>query len=299
MTIAVCYLCPDGVVLGADSASLSLTTPGVNPKERHRFNHSQNLFQIGEDSTAGILTWALAGLGEKSYRTLIAEFADDLKRSPAANLFEVANRWCDRFWKEYSTGTIGRAVQVCKDLNAKPPPAADGASHQPSSRTKDEEELFQTLRFGLVAGSCIGGYWPPDRTPKAYWVTFDPLLDRPIPQTILMSTYAFWGAPNPIKRLIFGSDDELKANILRSGKWHGTDGELSAILEEHQLASEILPVHDAIDFVHACIYSTIKALKFTDLSEIVAGPIEIAVIATDQKFRWVRHKDWDVAIGEG
>lgn len=141
---------------------------------------------------------------EKSYRTVIAELADDLKRNPASNLFEVANRWCDRFWKEYSTGTFGQVIQVCQTLDAKEPYNASVKTSHPNARTKEEEELFQALRFGLVAGSCIGGYWLPDRAPKAYWMTFDPLLGKPRPQAILMSTYAFWGAPNPIRRLIFG-----------------------------------------------------------------------------------------------
>ena len=54
-----------------------------------------------------------------------------------------------------------------------------------------------------------------------------------------------------------------------------------------------------IDFVHACIASTIKAMKFSNLAQICGGPIEIAVITTDRRFRWVRHKEWDAAISEG
>jgi hypothetical protein len=62
----------------------------------------------------------------------------------------------------------------------------------------------------------------------------------------------------------------------------------------------MLPIREAIDFVHACVSSTIKAMKFsTSLAQICGGPIEIAVITTDRRFRWVRHKDWDVAIAEG
>jgi hypothetical protein len=32
---------------------------------------------------------------------------------------------------------------------------------------------------------------------------------------------------------------------------------------------------------------------------VCGGPIEIAVISSDRKFRWVRHKEWDAAIAEG
>ena len=61
----------------------------------------------------------------------------------------------------------------------------------------------------------------------------------------------------------------------------------------------MLPIREAIDFVHACIYSTIKAMKFSNFSQICGGPIEIAVITSDRRFRWVLHKDWDAAVLEG
>lgn len=57
-------------------------------------------------------------------------------------------------------------------------------------------------------------------------------------------------------------------------------------------------LRDAIDFAHACIYSTIKGMKFSNFFQVCGGPIELAVISTDRKFRWVRHKAWDAAIDE-
>jgi hypothetical protein len=60
-----------------------------------------------------------------------------------------------------------------------------------------------------------------------------------------------------------------------------------------------LPIREAIDWVHASIYATIKMMKFSHLPPVCGGPVEIAVITTDKKFRWVRHKRFDAAIGEG
>jgi hypothetical protein len=102
-----------------------------------------------------------------------------------------------------------------------------------------------------------------------------------------------------IKRLIFGCDDVLKDSILQSGKWTGTSADLDALIAQVALLHPTIPKRDAIDFVHACIVSTIKALKFSSLSQICGGPVEIAVITCDRKFRWVRHKAWDAAIVEG
>jgi hypothetical protein len=99
---------------------------------------------------------------------------------------------------------------------------------------------------------------------------------------------------------MFGCDDSLKADLLGSGKWSGTPADLDALVAHHTIAHPIiLPMRDAIDFVHSCISTTIKSLKFSNLSQICGGPIEMAVITADRPFRWVRHKSWDSAISEG
>ncbi len=99
-----------------------------------------------------------------------------------------------------------------------------------------------------------------------------------------------------IQRLIFGCDEQLKNSIVNSGKWNGTAGELEALVSRHALDHPLVPIRDAIDFVHSCVSSTIKAFKFSNLAPICGGPIEIGLITTDRRFRWVQHKLWDVAI---
>ena len=60
-----------------------------------------------------------------------------------------------------------------------------------------------------------------------------------------------------------------------------------------------LPIREAIDWVHASIYTTIQAMKFSHLAPVCGGPVEIAVITTDRPFRWVRHKRLDAALRQG
>ncbi|MFZ0692580.1 MAG: hypothetical protein WAN51_00245, partial [Alphaproteobacteria bacterium] len=74
MTIAACYLSPEGVVLGADSASTY-----TFPSGSHHFNYGQKLFEIGAAGTGtlGIVTWGLAAFSFGSYRTLAALLADN------------------------------------------------------------------------------------------------------------------------------------------------------------------------------------------------------------------------------
>jgi hypothetical protein len=290
MTIAACYHSSEGIVLGADSTTSSLVDGGGY----HYFNHNQKIFEVGENSTLGIMTWGLASLGPKSYRALIANLADDLEsQPPKKGMAEVADRWRDFFWNEYQTD-LKPAIQRCKDLNAK-------VTHDPAnaaSRTEAEETELKNLKANGVAGFCIAGYWRPERTLAAYQIVFDLLSPKPTPRPIPTLHYGFWGAPNMMKRLIWGADDNLKADILGSSKWGDTPAELDKIFEKQRLGHANLPVRDAIDFVHTCIYCTIKALKFSNLPQICGGPIELAVITSDRKFRWVAHKDWDSAILE-
>lgn len=60
-----------------------------------------------------------------------------------------------------------------------------------------------------------------------------------------------------------------------------------------------VPIREAIDWVYASIYTTIKTMKFSHMAPVCGGPVEIAVITTDRLFRWVRHKRFDTAISEG
>jgi hypothetical protein len=299
MTIAMCYLSPEGIVLGADSTSSAPVNPAPGLLGFHYFNFNQKLFELGseaESATLGVLTWGMGGIDEKSYRTLFALLVDDLKKKPPKDVAEVATRWRDQFSQEYSKYKL---VAECQSLAAKKAFDPNAATPATDARTKDEEERFIWLKWYLVVGFCIAGYWLPDRTPTAFEILFDPLAKTPPnPQQIPQNHYKFWGAPNMIRRLMFGWDEPLKQGILKSGKWTGTDADLTAVLETQKLAYMVLPIRDAIDFVHACVYSTIKALKFSNLFQICGGPIEIAVITSDRKFRWVRHKAWDAAITE-
>jgi hypothetical protein len=290
MTIAACYLSPEGVVLGADSTTTYATEGGA-----HYYNHAQKLFEIGSGSTVGAVTWGLGGLAFNSYRRLFSLFADDLLRGDVHSVAEVVERWVDFFWPEYSSAEF---IKECKFLDSKKPFDPDQPALLPDARTREEEDRLQQL-LGNWVGFCIGGYVLQDRQPAASVCIFSPLGEKP-KTTSVNPGFQFWGAPNMIQRLIFGWDGELRKSILESGKWSGTERELDYLLRERRLAHPAtIPIRDAIDFVHTCILSTIKALKFSNFSQICGGPIEIAVITADRPFRWVRHKEWDSAITEG
>jgi hypothetical protein len=293
VTIAAVYVTAEGVVLGADS-TLSVVTSAAGQPAYHYFNHNQKLLEIGDKSTLGILTWGLGSLGGESYRTLVAKLGDTLAKNPAKSVAEVAGLWVKDFYPRYTktiaTSAEWMALHVKKPFDANGPRAAD-------TRTKDEEDSYQHLRATFSVGFCVAGYCLPDREPKAFLVMFTPgATTAPSP---VEAKIGFWGAPNMIERLIYGRDAQLLDDLMTSGKWSGNRNDLEAILNKYVLSHGPLPIRDAIDFVHTCIHSTIKAMKFSNFPQICGGPIELAVITTDRTFRWVRHKSWDTAVLEG
>ena len=76
MTIAACYLSPEGVVLGADSA----TTFG----SRNHFLYGQKIYEVGDPrkSTLGLSMWGLGSMAQVSFRTIIARFSDEVIQIP-------------------------------------------------------------------------------------------------------------------------------------------------------------------------------------------------------------------------
>jgi hypothetical protein len=120
------------------------------------------------------------------------------------------------------------------------------------------------------------------------------------PDRLVEGNIKFWGCPNLMDRLIIGLDFEVYKSILASGKWNGSPKDLLEAIKPNRLAQPRgLPIREAVDWVHASIYTTIKGMKFSHLDPVCGGPVEVAVITTDRLFRWVRHKRFDAAISQG
>ena len=89
-----------GVVLGADSTQTINFGPD---RQAHYFNHAQKLFEIGEESTLGVVTWGLGSFDEISYRRMFADLGDHVKQNPQLSVREVVQVFVDRFWTAYSS----------------------------------------------------------------------------------------------------------------------------------------------------------------------------------------------------
>jgi hypothetical protein len=286
MTIAACYVSPEGVVLGADSTTTVLAgrTRGNQPEE-HFFDFGQKIFELGEkDATLGIVTWGLGGFPNVSYRTLYAEFADDLKGNPPASVEDAMKRWIAKFWSTYDS-VSGNAYRQALA----------------AAKTDDERKQIEAIGRNNTVGFCIGGIALPNRRPDAYEVQFS-VTDSapPQPKQVPSGEAIFRGVPMLIDRMLYGIDPDLFEKIASSPNWTGGGPELLKLVEPFLLGHPgRLPIREAIDWICSCIQSTIKGVKFSPYRPICGGPVEIAVITSDRPFRWVRHKALDAAIRDG
>ena len=286
MTIAGLYFTQEGIVVGADSTSSFL---GDN-KHLHYFNFAQKLFEVGEGSTVGLLTWGLGHIGDVSLRRLVALLGDSLETKPAASIDGVTKRWLKLFRPIYDLH-VADLREALRNVAKSPV----------SSSTASEDAIaLRDLVDAKSVGFCVAGYCMPDRVPDARVVSFRPDLrvpqiERPVPNELHL-----WGMPNIMNRLLRGVDQPFIDALVASGKWQGSAEDLLDLIEAHGLQPRAkLPMRDAIDYVHSAIYCTIKAMKFSMGPQVCGGPIEIGVITSDRRFRWVRHKPWDAAIEDG
>lgn len=286
MTIAACHVSPEGVVFGADSTTT--ITNAAGGKECH-FDHAQKIFEVGGvGSSVGLVTWGMGSIGQRSHRAIASEVSRYTVVEQHPTMDGIANHLGDILWELYST-SYQTDLAWYKDMLNK----VDGG-HEPSA---DELKRFFHIS-SFTGGYCIGGRLGTEIECRAYVIRWHPTFDRSDIQPVAAETPTFWGVPQFIERLIFGADAELARSILKSGKWTGTEDELYDLLASNQLIHpHLLPLREAIDWIHTVIHTTIRAIKFAKQPHYCGGPIEIAVVSNDRPFRWVQHKELDSAIG--
>ncbi len=248
MTIAACYLSSEGVVFGADSTTtMFVQGPGPNPiGADHHYNFAQKIFQIGDDdqSTLAITMWGLGSLGELSYRTLIAEFSDDLVARPVGTMADVADRWNNTYWSAYSR-QFGSIIAKARVLVGQ------------GTRTPDEETELSFLQQNFSGGFCLGGYRLPNRKPEAYEVVYQPSQAGPqAPQPLAIGTAKFWGCPNIMHRLLYGVDFGMLAAIESSPHWTGTQDDLVHLASPYLYCNRFLVTLLAGPYILTCVEDT-------------------------------------------
>src|SRR6478609_8829524 len=97
MTIAICAVIPEGVVIGADSTSTRTSPDGA----QRYLDSEQKVFEVGEQSTLGIVTWGLGQIGDVSHQTRVAVLADDLAANAPQDVGRAASRFAGQLWADY------------------------------------------------------------------------------------------------------------------------------------------------------------------------------------------------------
>ncbi len=287
MTISACYLSPEGVVLGADSTStMFVSGRGHQVGSEHYYNFAQKIFEMGQPGSAiGATFWGLGSLGETSQRTLVAETSQMYLTEGLDDIKGVATMMACLFWEHYKEA-FGDQLSLVKELQKN------------KERSESEQQDLVFWQHILSGGFCVAGRYGKSLEPRAFEITYGPELTEP-PEVaeLSMGVPKFWGCPNLIERLTIGMDFALFSRIVGSDKWTGTADDLFALVEEGALGQPLnLPLREAIDWIYASVYTTIKAMKFSHLAPVCGGPVEIAVITSDRPFRWVKHKQLGEAI---
>ncbi len=258
MTIAALYLTQEGVVLGADSTTTWLIPAKEGaPNVAQLSNHAQKIFEVG-DPNKGTLGVCTWGMGG---------FASKSIRHLVAELSDGIDKSNCPSFRDALRILVSLATEAYK-------------ATVPQGKAST---------FGMV----LGGYVLPDRTPQAAIVEFTrPEIEPKVVDASTGRAY-FFACHEIFTRLYCGYDPKLKQRIIeRLG---------SPVFEEmtKDLAlagmSE-LPIRAAADYVYSLCYTTIQAYKYKFGAPVCGGPIEIAMITADRKFRWVHHKQMDSAI---
>lgn len=291
MTIACCYVVPEGIVLGADS---TITT--VIDGKPHFLNHNQKIFEVGEGGRFGIVTWGLTSFRNVSFRTLIGILADRFKNSEPPSVLDAANIWSNLVWEAYKAA-FKKEIKRFHELRTEIEDSDEPKTKSEKSKDKARRDEINQIYNNLKAGFCMAGYVDRDRIPAAFEIELNPDL-RSQPPAIRINKLKHFGNDNIVSRIIGVFDEEIKKSIVKSSYWNGDEEDLERVLASVRLERPDMTMRDAIDFVHYTIYSTIKATKFSTRDNDCGGPIELAVITTDRKFRWVQHKGWNSAISD-
>lgn len=251
-------------------------------------DYAQKVFEVGpRGSHIGMVTWGLGQIGDDSHRTVAASLGFEHSVKPFPCMAEMANRLVQELWTKY-TQTYSSLITRVSELIAK---------ETAQEITDSEREELQNLVQSGSGGYCLAGRVAEFGVCTAYEILWGPHLKTPEVRQIPAEAPVFWGVPQIMERLVFGFDSPIIHAILQSGKWSGTQSELVDLVLENQLIfPRLLPIREAIDWVHTVIHTTIRGTKFANWPHWCGGPVEIATITTDRPFRWVRHKTLDAAI---
>lgn len=214
------------------------------------FTHATKLFQIN-DLPIGVMSYGLGNVGHRSIETLIREFEKTLRASQNS-VNSVANALFKFMKKHYD------------------------------ALTENSGDVENLPRLGIaVAGYGPGAVFAEQRQ---FELPHDEAPNTPLASEEFGATW--WGVAAPFFRLSMGYGPLVRIRLEEAGLEPAVAG---ALLDD--LAIDVffdaMPVQDAVDYASFVLNTTIEYTRFTTQVAPCGGPLQVATILPDQRFKWL------------
>lgn len=251
MTIVVASKTSEGLIFGSDSAvSLTTSTGDI----LNIYEYGEKLYPL-EEYPIGILSWGVGSIGNRSIKSLISEFGNEL--APASEIDEY------------------RVEKIAEDL----------------FNFLRQRHLQERVRSSL--GIIIGGYSTHAFFPEEYIfvipgdegirTVFPDLNGKPVFGSI-------WkGVTKPITRVLYGFDPDV-IRILKANQQLSKQEKTQLEGLQYYITSGDMPLQDGIDLVKFLVGMVVGITRFSIGAPTCGGHIDIAVV-TREGFKWVTRKE--------
>lgn len=278
MSVAIVVKVSEGLVLGTDSAAAIHgrveSEEGAQEGILKVFYNAKKLLQIG-DFPIGLFTWGRAFVGMRTIESLVREW-------------EYEEHWQTR--KEYDKKHDETfTVKAC---------AKGLLEHLTEAYSEEFGEAFaEEMPVGVVVGGYSDGAFFPDIW--RFVVPSDDQVHNQRPDRDGKPDFgaSWFGLTDSIIRLHWGRADAA-LNIV-SEKFGIAEQEVREALNplQYQVPFAVMPLQDAIEYVHYMINVAIGRYRFVVGPELCGGKISVAAV-TQNRFRWVSREPWSIE-GEG
>jgi hypothetical protein len=264
MTLVIALKVGDGIVLGADSAS----TVMIGDQYHNSYFNAEKLFNVRKGIPVGALTYGLGGLAGRS----IASLAKDLRL-----------RFSDPTQGDWhlppETYSVEEVVRKMKKFFF-------DEIYEPQFRGKGALN-------GVTMGFIVGGYSAGKKSAEIWEIVMDKGSEVAVQQVAGpdLGWSIYWrGQTEAVQRLIRGWSPQTLQSLEEAGL--ETSVAVNLLDSVQPMINGIMPIQDAIDFVHYLMDVTCGYIRFSPGNATVAQPVDSAAITPYEGFRWIRRKHY-------
>jgi hypothetical protein len=264
VTIIVAFKASDGVILGADGASLvPVRQEDGTTRIIHIFETATKIFQIG-DKPVGVAFWGSGSIGTRTLNSLVAQFN-------RTKLPELQPHEC-------TVSTLAEGLFVF---------LSEFHKQTFGPLREDEPDARDTIVGALLCGYSPDKYFGegfefgvPFRKPEQVW-------DSP------SDMHPVWrGQIEPLARLISGYAPQLLEDILPMLTEKLGEKGVDKFVGQYQPLAVFgaMPLQEALELVRWMLRTTIGYFRFAAGARLCGGEIDTALI-TPFGYEWKDHKE--------